>query len=266
MVSPALHNDLFLSPHNGAFLFFAALIAGALNSVAGGGSFISFPALLFTHMAAKLANATNTAAVWPGSVASAVAYRKELDAEARRILWPLAVMYFAGALLGAHVLLHTPPATFVNLIPWLLLTATALFAASGKIATWVRSRPQHSHHSRAWIAGGFLIQLVIAMYVGYFGAGAGILVLALLAMMGVGNIHAMNAMKTVLVSVGNAVALGTFIVAKIVVWPVAALMIAGALIGGFGGAHFAQKLNPIIVRRGVIVVGLAMSIYFFVRT
>lgn len=235
-----------------------------MNAVAGGGSFITFPSLLFTHMPAIPANATNTAAVWPGSVASAVAYRNVLTREAWRMLWPLVVMCFAGALLGAHVLLHTPPETFVKLIPWLLLSATMLFAASGKITAWIQSG-EHRVRSRLWIAGGFAMQLVIAMYVGYFGAGAGILVLALLALLGQKNIHTMNGMKTVLVSVANAVALGTFIVAGIVVWPQALTMIAGSLIGGYSGAHFAQKMKQVYVRRVVIVIGLAMSIYFFVR-
>ena len=235
-----------------------------MNAVAGGGSFITFPALLFTHMPAIPANATNTAAVWPGSVASAVAYRKVLTREAWRMLWPLVIMCFVGALLGAHVLLHTPPETFVKLIPWLLLSATMLFAVSGKITAWIQSG-EHRMRSRLWIAGGFAMQLVIAMYVGYFGAGAGILVLALLSLMGQKNIHTMNGMKTVLVSVANAVALGTFIVARIVVWPQALIMIAGSLIGGYGGAHLAQRMKQTYVRRVVIAIGLAMSIYFFVR-
>lgn len=247
------------------FLFFAALVAGTLNAVAGGGSFVTFPALLFSHIAAIPANATNTAAVWPGSVASAFAYRKELTAQTWRILWPLIIMCFAGAILGAHILLHTPPATFVKLIPWLLLSATVLFASSGKITEWVRAKEDGGARSRLWIAGGFVMQLVIAMYVGYFGAGAGILILALLALMGERNIHTMNGMKTVLVSVANAVALATFIWAGIVVWPQAVLMIAGALVGGYGGAHFAQKMKQQYVRRAVIAIGLSMSIYFFIR-
>lgn len=236
-----------------------------MNAVAGGGSFITFPALLFTHLPAIPANATNTAAVWPGSVASAVAYRKELTKETWRMLWPLVVMCLAGALLGAHILLHTPPETFVKLIPWLLLCATILFALSGKITAWIQSSQNGGVRSRLWILGGFAMQLVIAMYVGYFGAGAGILVLALLALMGQKNIHTMNAMKTVIVSVANAVALATFILAKIVIWPQALIMIAGSLIGGYGGAHIAQRMKQIYVRRAVIAIGLVMSIYFFVK-
>lgn len=255
-----------VSPGTAIFLFLAALVAGALNSVAGGGSFITFPALLFTRMAPIPANATNTAAVWPGTLASAFAYRNQLDAEARRLLWPLAFMCLAGALLGAYVLLHTPSQTFLRLIPWLLLSATILFAASGRITAWVRSGSHGGAHSRSWAAAGLALQLVIAVYVGYFGAGAGILILALLAMIGVSNIHTMNGMKTILVGIANAVALATFIAAKIVIWPQAILMTAGTLLGGYGGAHMAQRLNPEYVRRLVIAVGLTMSIYFFVRT
>jgi uncharacterized membrane protein YfcA len=247
------------------FLFFAAVLAGAINSVAGGGSFITFPALLFTHVPAIPANATNTAAVWPGTVASAFAYRKELDADARKILWPLAAMCFAGALVGAYVLLHTPPATFVKLIPWLMLCATGLFASSGTITSWIRSKSSAGERTPLWIAVGLVMQMVIAVYVGYFGAGAGILILALLAVMGVKNIHAMNGMKTVLVSVANAVALTTFIWARIVVWPQAVLMLAGALLGGYGGAHLAQRMKQAHVRAVVIAIGLCMSVYFFVR-
>ena len=248
-----------------AFLFLAAVVAGALNSVAGGGSFITFPALLFAGVPAIPANATNTAAVWPGTVASAFAYRNELNAEMRRILYPLAAVCLVGSLLGAYILLHTPPATFVRLIPWLLLSATALFAASGKITAWIRGSAHSRTRSAAWKVGGLTLQLIIAIYVGYFGAGAGILILALLALMGVENIHAMNGMKTILVSIANAVALAAFIWHGIVVWPHAVIMLIGALIGGYSGAHSARKVKQEHVRRAVIVIGLAMSAYFFVR-
>jgi uncharacterized membrane protein YfcA len=256
---------IFPSIGTSAFLFFAAILAGALNSVAGGGSFITFPALLFARVPAIPANATNTMAVWPGTVASAFAYRKELNAEAWRILLPLAATCLAGSLVGAYVLLHTPPATFVRLIPGLLLCATALFAVSGKITTWIRGSAHGGTRSVAWKLGGLALQLVIAVYVGYFGAGAGILILALLALMGVENIHAMNGMKTILVSIANGVALIAFIWHGIVVWPQALLMLVGALIGGYGGAHFARKVKPEYVKRAVIVIGLCMSVYFFVR-
>jgi uncharacterized membrane protein YfcA len=249
-----------------AFLFFAAIVAGALNSVAGGGSFITFPSLIFSGMAPIPANATNTAALWPGTVASAFAYRKELNRETLRLLLPLATTCLIGSLIGAYVLLHTPPATFVKLIPWLLLTATVIFASSGTITAKIRARTKQTDStSPVWIALGILLQLIIAIYVGYFGAGAGILVLALLALMGMQNIHAMNGIKTILVGISNGVAIVAFVWHGIVIWPQTILMLVGALIGGYGGAYLAQKMNQQHVRWAVIAIGLSMSIYFFVH-
>lgn len=269
-----------MSFHESVFLFFAAFLAGTVNSVAGGGSFISFPALLFTGMAPIAANATNTAAVWPGTMASAFAYRHALTPEARRLILPLVVLGVIGGVLGARILLYTPQATFVRLIPWLLLGATLLFVFSGRITVWIRSRtgnnadhvagnPPAASPARKTppllVALGLLFELGIAMYIGYFGAGAGILFLSLLAILGLDDIHAMNGMKTLLVSVVNGVAILTFIVARVIVWPQALVMLVGAIAGGYGGAHFAQKMNPQHVRWIVIGVGLAMSIYFFIR-
>jgi uncharacterized protein len=266
-----------VSFHQVVFLFFAALLAGTVNSVAGGGSFISFPALLFTGMAPIAANATNTAAVWPGTLASAFAYRNAFTLEVRRLILPLVGLGIIGGVLGAHILLITPQETFVRLIPWLLFGATLLFVFSGRITTWVRGRSRENTAStagtpstgrktpRLLLALGLLFELGIAMYIGYFGAGAGILILSLLAILGIENIHAMNGLKTVLVSVVNGVAILTFIVARAIVWPQALVMLLGAIAGGYGGAHFAQKMNPLHVRRIVIVVGFAMSVYFFIR-
>ncbi|MFZ3200633.1 MAG: sulfite exporter TauE/SafE family protein [Candidatus Acidiferrales bacterium] len=262
------------------FLFFAALVAGALNSVAGGGSFISFPALLFTGMAPIAANATNTAAVWPGSVASAVAYRNRITPAARRLLPPLLITGVIGGVLGACILLRTPPATFMRIVPWLLLGATLLFVASGPITArvnalhdWARGRSDRGARQRdggtkpsgLLMAIGLLLELLVAIYVGYFGAGVGILILALLAFLGMEDIHAMNALKTVLVGVVNGVAAVTFILARVIVWPQALLMLVGAMLGGYGGAHFAQKIDPQRIRWLVIAIGFAMSLYFFIR-
>lgn len=250
----------------GVFLFAAAFVAGALNSVAGGGGFIAFPALIFTGMPPIQANATNTAALWPGTVASTGAYWGALSREARQLLIPLTATGLVGGLAGALLLLRTPQVTFLRMVPWLLLGATLLFVFSGRITHWIRSRTQNMRHaSRIAGLGGALIQLVIALYIGFFGAGAGILMLALFALMGVKSIHTMNGLKTMLASICNGMALLTFIVAKAIIWPQAILMIAGAALGGYGGAWYAQKLPPERVRQFVIVVGFAMSAYFFVR-
>jgi len=256
--------------HHSVFLFCAAFLAGTVNSVAGGGSFISFPALLHVGVAPIAANATNTAALWPGTMASTFAYRNAFSPDARRLIVPLFLVGIVGGVLGARVLLITPQSTFLHLIPWLLLAATLLFVFSGRITNWVRSRTGHHPDSSPKVppllmVAGLFFELIIAMYVGYFGAGAGILFLSLLAILGLDNIHAMNGMKTLLVSIVNGTALVTFIFAHVIVWPQALLMLVGALIGGYGGAWVAQKMNPQHVRWLVIAIGFAMSAYFFIR-
>jgi uncharacterized protein len=259
MVSSRVH---FAHP---IFLFSAAFIAGILNSVAGGGSFISFPALIFTGMAPIAANATNTVAVWPGTVASTVAYRNAFTPEARRLLPALLLTGVIGGILGARILLSTPQSTFMRLVPWLLLAATLLFLAGPRISAWVKNRAEQGKTSRPLMIAGFFLELLIAMYIGYFGAGVGILVLSLLALMGMENIHAMNGVKSLLVSVVNGVAMITFILAGIIVWPQALLMLVGSLIGGYGGAYYAQRMDQQQIRWIVVIVGFAMSAYFFIR-
>lgn len=246
-------------------LFFAAMLGGALNSVAGGGSFIAFPALVFTGVPAINANATNTIALWPGSVASVSAYRSELKSQ-RRLLFTLGGSSLAGGLLGAILLLHTPEPTFVKLLPYLLLMATLLFTFSGKITDGLRRRFGGGPGPEwAPVVGVGLLQLVIATYGGFFGGGIGILMLATLALIGMENIHAMNAVKTALASLINGVAVVTFVLAGAIVWPQAILMITGAVLGGYTGAYYARRLDPKLVRRFVITVGFLMTIYFFVR-
>ncbi len=252
-------------------LFFAGFVAGSINSVAGGGSFISFPTLIFTGVPPIEANATNTAALFPGTLASTFAYRKTLDAKARRLLWPLIITGIIGGVLGARILLITPQVTFLHLVPWLLLAATLLFVFSRRLTAWVRGRAGFGVSSadaktpRPLLITGLFLQLLIAIYVGYFGAGVGILVLALLAFLGVENIHTMNGMKALLVSIVNGGALVTFIAAHIVLWPQAVLMLVGAVAGGYGGANLAQRVNPQYVRWVVIGIGFGMSAYFFIR-
>ena len=252
-------------------LFIAAMLGGALNSVAGGGSFITLPTLIFTGVPSKIANATSTVALWPGSVASVGAYRKELVKQNRTLLLVLGITSLIGGLLGALLLLGTSQNTFVQLLPYLLLLATVLFAVSGPITTRLRARAaarstkqtnQVSWRSLTIIA---LFQLVIATYGGYFGGGIGILMLATLGLMGMENINEMNAVKTVLQTVINGVAVIAFIIAGAVVWLQAIVMIAGAIVGGFTTASFARRLDPRIVRGFVILVGVSMTIYFFLH-
>lgn len=248
----------------GCLLFVAAMLGGALNSVAGGGSFISFPSLMFVGVPPVNANTTSTVALWPGSIASVGAYRHDLGKQHNALL--LAITSLVGGVIGALLLINTSQAAFVHLVPYLLLIATLLFAFGGAITARVGDRlARASSGSRLAVGGVVLLQLVIATYGGYFGGGLGILMLATLALMGMENIHAMNAIKTLMQACINGVAVLTFIIAGAVVWPQALLMICGAIVGGYAGAHYARKLNPRLVKWFVIFVGFAMTTYFFVR-
>lgn len=250
--------------NQGVFLFCAALAGGTLNSVAGGGGFIAFPALIFTGMPPINANATNTMALWPGTVASTGAYRNAFNHEVKPLVLPLISTSLFGALAGAIILLRTPQATFMKMVPWLLLGATLLFTFGGHLTRWVRSHAEAeaSAPSRAVAA---CLQLVISLYIGFFGAGAGIMMLAMFAVLGIKNIHAMNGLKTMMASVCNGIAILTFIAARAIFWPQALLMLVGAVMGGYGGAYFAQRVRPQLIRYLVIATGAFMSTYFFIR-
>lgn len=255
-----------MTPIQGLFLFSVALVAGALNSVAGGGGFLAFPALLFTGMPPINANATNTAAMWPGTAASVAAYRGEIIGY-RKIFVPLMITGIIGGLVGANVLLRMEQKTFMNMVPWLLLVATMLFMFSGSITKRIGiMTPEGESPSRMVVVTSAAIQLGVGLYIGFFGAGAGILMMALFAIMGVRSIHYINGLKTLLATITNGMALLTFLFAKAIIWPQAVLMIAGATIGGYGGAWYAQKLPARYVRWFAIAVGISMTVCFFIRT
>lgn len=245
------------------FLFFAGMLAGALNSVAGGGSFIAFPALLFVGVPPIPANATNTLALWTAAAGSGGAYRRRLNVP-RRVMVPLLGASLVGGLVGAFLLLKTPAHTFMRVLPWLTLGATVLFALGRKLAGGRKSIVEHGTTAAA-LAGATLFQLVVAVYGGYFGGGMGIVMLAMLAASGMTDIHGMNALKTVMGFVINGVAAVAFIVARAVYWPQGIVMIAGGIAGGFLGAHYAQKLPPAWIRVFVVLVGAGMTVYFFVK-
>jgi uncharacterized membrane protein YfcA len=248
-------------------LFFVAVLAGTLNSVAGGGSFFTVPTMIFVGMPPVQANTTSTVALWPGSAASIGAYRHELLRVRLGLIFLLVSTSLIGSILGAILLLHTPQEIFVRLLPYLLLVATLLFSLSGPITKRLRMHKiEEDHLPLLTIIGVAIAQFVIAIYGGYFGGGIGILMLATLALMGMENIHVMNALKVLLASVINLVASITFIIANAVIWPQAVLMIFGAIIGGYGGAHFARKIEQRWIRSFVISVGLAMTIYFFIHS
>jgi uncharacterized membrane protein YfcA len=265
----AIGDRRYSAPHmtlfNGILLFAAATAAGIMNSVAGGGSFIAFPALIFTGVPPIPANATNTVALWPGSVASVASYWKRLPRSAR-IMAPLITISVMGGVLGALLLLRTPEITFLHLVPYLFGIATLLFAFGKRMTRGLRGVIKRSGPP-AWpiIVCLTLVQLFISIYGGFFGGGIGILMLAMLEMLHLDDIHTMNGLKALLGSAINGAAVVTFILAKQIEWPQALLMIVGAIAGGYGGAHFAQKIDPRWTRAAVIAMGTGMTIYFLWR-
>lgn len=250
----------------GAVIFVAAFIAGMVNSVAGGGTLLSFPALLWIGVAPITANATNTVALWPGSLAGMVGFRRELG-DTRRWMLLLGAPSVVGAVIGAVLLLRTPSETFTLLVPYLILLATALFAAQEPLRRALRiSTPkQGDSPRRTWWIGAILFQFCVAVYGGYFGAGIGILMLAALGLLGLSDIHQMNALKNFLALCINGCAAAYFVCAGAVSWRHALVMTAGAIAGGFGGAGLARRLGRTFVRRAVVAVGLAMAISLFYR-
>jgi len=242
----------------------AAVVAGGLNAVAGGGSFLTFPALLFAGVAPIAANATNTVALWPGSLASVGAYRKDL-AHTRRELLVLGAVSLTGGLAGAVLLLQTPEQTFARLVPWLLLGATAIFAGGPALRARLAARGGPEGPRAAGLAAMAPVQFLIAVYGGYFGGGIGILMLAGLAALGMEDIHAMNGLKALLALLINGIAVVAFAVAGVVRWDLAVPMVVGAVVGGYGAARLAKRLDPRWVRGLVVAVGLVLSAVFFLR-
>ncbi len=257
----------------GCVLFGAAILAGALNSIAGGGSFITFPTLLFTGVPVVQANTTNTVALWPASIAGAAAYRKDLDTKNRLQLWVFLVVSLIGGLIGALLLLNMSKDTFKQLIPYLLLVATLIFTFGGAIAARIRAARRGSSDAVVEAKGrgpasltlivSALIQFVTSIYGGFFGGGIGIIMLATLSILGMENIHSMNALKNLLATCINGVAVITFIVAGMVFWPQALLMIVGGVLGSYGSGYFVRQIDPKLVRRFVMIFAWCLTAYFF---
>lgn len=259
-------------------LFCAAVLAGAVNSVAGGGTLLTFPALLWTGQLANFANATSTVALWPGQLSSLWGYRKELEHDWQAII-RLAIPSFLGGGLGALLFVRTPVNTFTVLVPYLILLATVLFMAQEPLARWQRARTdkavqeqqgatavtiQEPLTAQAW-AGVMIFQFFVAIYGGYFGAGIGILMLAALGFMGFTNIHRMNGLKNINGLCINAVAAAMFMAGGLVKWPFALLMAVGSIFGGYSGAGIARKLGQKNVRRLIIIIGFGLTLSLLLK-
>ena len=253
-----------MSPAEITLITVAALLAGIVNAVAGGGTFLSFPALLATGVPPITANASNAVALWPGSLASAWAFRRELKHFSHCLL-PLSVIAFLGGLGGGLLLLSTSNAAFTRLIPWLLLLATLLFAFSKPLSHLIRhltatsARPGNHRMGR----GGYAFQLTVSLYGGFFGAGMGILMLAALAIQGIEDINEINALKNWLSAVIYSVAVITFILASAISWPHTLIMLAAGTTGGYAGAALARHLPARWVRGFIIIVGTILTLYYF---
>jgi len=240
------------------FLVAAALGAGLINAVAGGGSFLTFPALVFTGVPSIVANATSTVALFPGVLASAWAYRKEMETLNIPVK-PAIVASIAGGISGAVLLLSTSQKAFDAVIPWLLLAATIVFAIGPRVTTIFKRK--------SWIGPKALVifHYFVGIYGGYFGGAVGIIILAVWSLAGLRDIHAMNAGRTLLGGVMNAAAVVLFIIARKVWWAQAAVMLIAAVIGGYAGARIARRLNPSLIRTAIIVFGLLVTVAFFRR-
>jgi len=244
-----------------ALAFAAAFVAGAINSVAGGGTLVSVPTLIWLGVPALNANATNAVALWPGSLGGMWGYRRELAGADSR-LFALVVPSLAGGLLGAILLHFTPPDVFERLIPALILFATILFMAQEPLQRRFNLTAIHEARSH-WLSWTMVFQLLVGIYGGYFGAGMGIMMLAALSLMGHTDIHQMNGVKNLLSLCINGIAALYLSFTGLVVWGDAAVMAVGAIAGGVAGAGIARRIGRVVVRRIVIGIGFAMALSMF---
>ena len=244
--------------------FGAAFLAGAINSVGGGGTLVSFPALIWLGLNSVAANATSTVAIWPGTVGSAWGYRRELvGAEPRfRIL---IVPSLIGGITGALLLRWTPPAFFDKLVPYLILFATLLFMAQEPVQRMMKTADAESHKSAKWLLGALLFQLGVAIYGGYFGAGMGIMMLTELTVLGMTDILKMNALTSLYALCVNGIAAVLFSVSHMVRWHFVLAMAVAAVAGGWGAAGVARRVGRTAVRRFVIALGYVITVVLFIR-
>lgn len=250
------------------WLTVAAFVGGVLNAVAGGGSFLLFPAMLGMRMLPIQANATNTVALWPGQLTSIAAYRNDIRKNLR-VAMPMALAGLLGGTCGAVVLLITPQMTFLHLVPWLLLVAATIFALSGPVSRWLERRKLS--HSR--VAAGqthaprrlpvFVCTIAVCFYIGYFGAGAGFLIITLLSLFGYEDLHEINALKVVSTTMANGIAFVLFVFNGQVVWRYCLLAMITCAIGGYTSASMARRIPQPLLRGIVVCIGLSMAAWFF---
>jgi uncharacterized membrane protein YfcA len=245
------------------WLVVASLIAGAMNAMAGGGSFVSFPAMLAMGVAPIQANATNTVALWPGQLTSVAALRGDL----RRDLLPtICAASILGGVSGAVVLLNTRQITFLHMVPWLLLVASLLFGISGPVSRWLKARSAEPHlEKKPKIGTLFFVLLPVCFYIGYFGAGAGFLIMSALALFGVEEMNQLNSLKVLAACLSNFCAVVTFVFSGAVIWHYCLISMVFAGVAGYIGAQYARRMNADVLRMIVVLTGVTMAAYFFWR-
>jgi uncharacterized protein len=250
---------------NLVWLIVAAFLGGLLNAVAGGGSFLLFPAMLGTGMLPIQANATNTVALWPGQLTSIAAYRADVRKNLHMAI-PMAIAGFIGGTAGAIVLLITPQKTFLHLVPWLLLVAALIFAASGPISRWLERRRRSGEAPRAQRRLPiFVLTTMVCFYIGYFGAGAGFLIITLLSLCGYQDLNEINALKVVSTTAANGIAFLIFIFDGQVIWRYCLMAMVTCAIGGYTSASLARRVPQPVLRGVVVFIGLSMAAWFFWR-
>jgi len=246
-------------------LIAAALVAGAINSIAGGGTLLSFPALIFCGVPALYANATNTVALVPGSISAYWKYRDSSKSSGNYWIW-LGIPSLFGGAIGALIAVRLGDKAFERLVPWLVLAATLLFILQKPIRKALLKRNASDlteTKSPEVLIGVMLFQLLVALYGGFFGAGIGILMLASLGFLGIKSIHKVNSLKNLSAAIINSAAAVAFIVKGQVNWQIAPLMAVGAIVGGYAGAAVAQKIPDKAVRVIIVIIGIGISAYFF---
>ena len=242
----------------------AAFAAGAINSIAGGGTLLTFPVLIWLGLDPKVANGTSTVALWPGLFGGLFGYRKELE-HSSTILLRLGTTSLIGGALGAWLLIWTPSPIFASLVPFLILFATILFMCHGEINKRLRLGSLEGNPTGLWWTGAIVFQFFSAMYGGYFGAGNGILMLAAMGLLGLNDLHRANGIKNFLGICINCIAVLSFALAGLVVWQDALLMAGAALAGGYFGAKMAVRIGQKWVRRGIVLIGLIIFVLMIWR-
>jgi uncharacterized membrane protein YfcA len=240
-------------------MFCAAFAAGAINSIAGGGTLITFPVLIWLGLDPKVANGTSTVALWPGLFGGLYGYRRELE-NSSPILIRLGLTSIGGGAVGAWLLILTPSPVFAHLVPFLILFATLLFMFHPVLNQRLRLGSLENKPTKLWWTGAMVFQFFSAIYGGYFGAGNGILMLAAMGLLGLNELHRANGIKNFLGICINSIAVLIFALAGLVVWQDALVMACGALAGGYFGASMAVRVGQVWVRRGVIVIGFIIFV------